>query len=65
MITMDVDMKQLTAKLEKASKKLGEANKNAVARWGVQICRELAVSTQAYGKTGTKKKQDSVRRITK
>jgi len=59
MIKMDVDMKTLTAKLEKASKKLGESNKNAVARWGVQICRELSVSTQVYGKTGTKKKQDA------
>lgn len=59
MITMDVDMRQLTEKLDKASKKLGESNKNAVARWGVQICRELAVSTQVYGKSGTKKKQDS------
>lgn len=59
MITMNVDMKGLTDKLDKVSKKLGESNKNAVARWGVQIGRELSVSTQAYGKSGTKKKQDS------
>jgi len=57
MIEAKFDMPKLIKSLEAAAKNFGETNKNAVARWGVQTCRALAVSTQAFGKTGTRKKQ--------
>lgn len=57
MIEAKFDMPKLIKSLEKAAANFGETNKNAVARWGVQTCRALAVSTQAFGKTGTRKKQ--------
>lgn len=57
MIEAKFDMPKLIKSLERAASNFGETNKNAVARWGVQTCRVLAVSTQAFGKTGTRKKQ--------
>jgi len=52
MIEAQFDMPKLIKSLEKAAANLGETNQTAVARWGVQTCRALAVSTQAFGKTG-------------
>lgn len=57
MITAEIDMGKLRRSLTKAAKNFGESNRQAVARWGVQTCRELAVSTQVFGKAGAKKKQ--------
>jgi hypothetical protein len=50
-------MPKLRRSLERAARRFGDTNKTAVARWGVQTCRELAVSTQIYGKGGARKKQ--------
>jgi hypothetical protein len=52
------DMPKLERSLKKASKAFGDSTKQAVARWSVQCARELAVSTQVYGKTGTRQKQN-------
>lgn len=57
MITAEFDMAKLRRSISKAAKKFGETNRDAIARWGVQTCRELATTTQAFGKAGTKKKQ--------
>lgn len=57
MIEAKFDMPKLIASLKKASKAYGDTNKTAIARWGVQTCRELAVSTQAFGKGGARRKQ--------
>lgn len=58
MIEAKFDMPKLLKSLDKAAANFGETNQTAVARWGVQTCRALAVSTQAFGKTGTRKKQE-------
>lgn len=58
MIKAEFDIPKLERSLKKASSAFGDSTKQAVARWSVQCARELAVSTQVYGKTGTKKKQD-------
>ena len=57
MIEAKFDLIQLARSLTKAGKLFGDTTKGAVARWGVQTCRELAVSTQVFGKGGAKKKQ--------
>lgn len=57
MLKVDVDMAQLARSLKSASKKLGDTNKNMVARWGVATARELALQTQPWGNGGTRKKQ--------
>lgn len=49
-LTMKVDEKQLMRSLVKTRKQFGESSEQAVFRWGVQIARELAGSTQAFGK---------------
>jgi len=51
------DNAKLQASLKKYSKMFGDNTGQAVTRWGVQVGRELAFSTQIYGKTGTRKKQ--------
>lgn len=58
MIEAKFDMAKLERSLKKASKAFGDSNKQAVARWSVQTGRELAVSTQVYGKSGTRQKQN-------
>lgn len=57
MIKAEFDMPKLIGSLKKASKAFGDTNKNAIARWGVQTCRELAVSTQVHGKGGKPRKK--------
>ena len=59
MIRVDVDMARLERSLRSAASRFGESSKQAVIRWGVQTAREMAVETQAWGKTGTKKKQEN------
>jgi len=58
MIRADVDMAKLQRSLKSAAKGFGESSKQAVIRWGVQAAREMAVETQAWGRSGTKKKQE-------
>ena len=53
----EYDQKKLEASLKKASARFGDSTNQAVVRWGVQTARQLAVVTQAFGQTGTKKKQ--------
>ena len=57
MIKAEFDMPKLIGSLKKASKAFGDTNKTAIARWGAQTCRELAVSTQVYGKGGKPRKK--------
>lgn len=60
MIKAEVDMATLTRKLKRASKAFGDTTAQAVARWGVQTSRELAIGTQVFGKAvgKTKKPQE-------
>jgi hypothetical protein len=51
------DMPKLERSLKRLAKDLGDTNAQAIARWGVQTCRELAGSTQAFGKTTASKKK--------
>jgi hypothetical protein len=56
-IEAEFDIPKLEASLKKAMAAFGDTNKQAVTRWAVQVGRELAVSTQVYGKTRTRQKQ--------
>ena len=49
-LTMKTDNRQLERSLAAASKSFGESSEQALYRWGVQISRELAGATQAFGK---------------
>ena len=49
-LTMKVDMATLERSLTKARKGFGESSEQAIYRWGVQVARELAGVTQAFGK---------------
>ncbi len=57
MLTAKFDIAKLASSVKRAGKAFGDTSRTAIARVGVQICRELAVSTQVYGKGGAKKKQ--------
>lgn len=50
MISARIDRQQLERSLRRAARGFGESSAQAVTRWGVQVGRELAFSTQAYGK---------------
>ena len=50
MISAKIDMPKLQRSLKSAAKKFGETSSQAVTRWGVQVGRELAFSTQSFGK---------------
>ena len=58
MLEAKFDMAKLERSLKSASRAFGDSTQQAVARWSVQVGRELAVSTQVYGRTGTRKKQE-------
>lgn len=58
MIQAEFDIPKLQKSLEKAMNAFGDTNTQAVARWSVQVGRELAVSTQVYGKSKTRQKQE-------
>jgi hypothetical protein len=58
-VTAKFDIPKLEKSLKKAAKKFGDTTAQAVTRWGIQVCRELAVSTQVYGKSKTRDKQIS------
>jgi len=50
-------MATLEKNLSKARKGFGESSEQAIYRWGVQVARELAGVTQAYGKNKSKQQQ--------
>jgi len=52
------DQAKLERGLKRFSKLYGETQAQAVVRWSVQTCRELAFETQVWGKIKTKAKQD-------
>ena len=58
MIKATIDRPHLEKSLKKFAKQFGESSAQAVVRWSVQTCRELAMETQAWGKRETKKKQE-------
>lgn len=57
-LSAKIDQPKLERSLKHFAKRLGETNAQAVIRWSVQTCRELAMETQVWGKTKTKKKQE-------
>lgn len=57
MITAQLDRSKLEKSLKTFAKTFGDSNSQAIARWGVQVCRELAFESQAYGKKDSKQKQ--------
>jgi hypothetical protein len=58
-VSAKYDMQALERSLKKAAGAFGETSAQAVIRWGVSVCRDLAVQTQAWGpnKYGREKKQ--------
>jgi hypothetical protein len=52
------DQKKLERSLKNFAAKYGETQAQAVVRWSVQTCRELAMETQVWGKVRTKAKQE-------
>jgi hypothetical protein len=57
-VTADIDMAKLQRSLKAAAGAFGESNKQALVRWSIQTCRELAYSTQVFGRSKTKGKQE-------
>lgn len=57
-ISADIDRPKLERSLKRFAKDFGETNAQALVRWSVNACRELAVETQVWGKTKTKAKQE-------
>ena len=56
MISGKIDMVGLQASIKRYSHAFGETNAQAVVRWSVQTCRELAKDTESMGKTAKAKK---------
>jgi len=57
-IKATVDMVKLARSLKGAAKAFGDSTSQALVRWSVRTCAELAVETQVYGKTKTRGKQE-------
>lgn len=51
------DMAELQSSLARFSKRHGDGCRQAVIRWSIAVCNEMAFRTQIYGKRGVKKKQ--------
>ena len=58
MIKASIDRPKLEKSLRKFAKAFGETNSQALVRWSVQACRELAFETQAWGNKQTRQKQE-------
>ena len=58
MITTEIDQPKLERSLKRFANRLGETNGQAVIRWSIQVCRELAMETQVFGKVKTRNKQE-------
>jgi hypothetical protein len=59
MIKGKFDMPKLERSLKRYAKDFGDTTAQAVLRWDIQVNRELAIETQAWGKSGTLKKQSA------
>lgn len=57
-ITAKFDQPKLERSLKRFASQLGETNAQAVIRWSVQVCRELAMETQVFGRSKTRGKQE-------
>jgi len=57
-IKASIDRPKLEKSLRKFAKDFGETNAQALVRWSVQACRELAFETQAWGNKQTRQKQE-------
>lgn len=57
MITAKIDRQKLQRSLKRFSKEFGDSSAQAVCRWGVQTCRELAKETQVFGQNSEAKKK--------
>ena len=53
MLTAKIDTETLARGLHKMAALVNESGVDATARWGVQLCRELARQTQPWGVSGT------------
>jgi hypothetical protein len=53
-----IDMPKLERSLKRYAADFGDTTAQAVIRWSIQTCRELARETQAWGEKGVKAKQD-------
>ena len=51
------DLPRMERSLKRFARDFGDNNAQAIARWGVQTCRELAGSSQVFGKTAKAKTQ--------
>jgi hypothetical protein len=51
------DMPKLERSLKRFASDFGDTSAQAVIRWSVQVCRELAVDTQPFGKSVRKKQE--------
>lgn len=58
MIKAELDQPRLERSLKRFSKQMGESQAQAVIRWSIQVCRELAMETQVWGKVKTRPKQE-------
>jgi hypothetical protein len=57
MITASIDRSKLERSLKRFSRDFGDSNAQALCRWGVQACRELAGATQVFGTGSSKAKK--------
>lgn len=62
MIKGEIDTHKLQRSLKAAAKAFGESTEQAVVRWSIQTCRELAVTTQVFGR-GKKERQKQEKAI--
>lgn len=59
MFKATIDRPKLEKSLKRFASDFGETSAQAVVRWSVQTCRELAFETQAWGRSATKSKQQN------
>lgn len=57
MIKATIDRPKLERSLKRFAKDFGDTNAQAICRWGVQTCRELAGSSQVFGTSSAAKKK--------
>lgn len=49
MLTAKIDERKLQSDLRKVAKAFGESGNQGVARWSIQVCREMARQTKVWG----------------
>jgi hypothetical protein len=62
MIKASIDIPKLQKSLKVAAKAFGDSTEQAVVRWSIQTCRELAVTTQVFGR-GKKERDKQAKAI--